>query len=427
MKHGHNSEDVSQAEASQSVDTQNTLSKPAKGKFSSKAKTAERNQISGYIIKASKWILIFAAMLIFLEFYAHIRGWDKPTEASPRLDDESLRNTISEVVEGILETTAMPSQDADDGIENSVLDSETPSVTPTGSADSIPRSGFAVVLGDSQFEYEGVYSFAEFLKNKGLYREVKNYAIAGCMFYDKTNPSTSLLSILERTDVQDDIQHADEIWLHLGGNDALARMYEQTSVEDLGASIHACLEIIKALNPNVLIRYVNSLPNAPQLAAQHALHPIEWDGHAISDAQMSKLCESSFLIDYILATTQMNIIVARLVAEDYIFEFLDNDLAHPTAKASTAWFEGVLAAGYTGTRRLDNLYIDSSSDLKSLHSLVVATNMLQPDYEVCAFFNDRLNSIAMHTEGGVSYGTVSSGGRNRTLVVVITPEEISVW
>lgn len=218
--------------------------------------------------------------------------------------------------------------------------------------------GVAVVLGDSLFESDNLFSFAGFLREKGIYREVINYAIGGCCF-KHTDARYSLIDILQRADVQTDIARADEIWMHLGGNDAMGRIYQGGTEVELYHNISDCLATISNLNPDVLVRNVRSLPTPPEIANAAAQIEIADKAHTLTKAEIASICESAFTIDVALALSEMNIIECKANCAHTVYATVDGQ--HPTTIAAKAWFESIISAEFMGTRVLPYLLVWDNS------------------------------------------------------------------
>lgn len=288
-----------------------------------------------------------------------------------------------------------------------------------GEAES-PQGGVAVVFGDSLFENPGVYSFADFLRGKGIYREVVNYAVSGCCF-KQSEPQISLADILQRADVLADVERADEIWLHLGGNDTIARAATGGSLSVFSEAVSLCLSIIKAHNSDALIRFVNSLPTAPEAAERYMLNK-----GAYSKSLIVSICESTFALDTAILLSDLNIISTRKNVQNIVFATHGNDGTHPTEETAAAWFEAILTSEFKGTRTLDYFYTDGT-DLASIHDRLVKTGKLSPNCTVC-LYNEALGfaAVPLHALFDNAVGQVSVYEYGFTIQCRVTSTAIEI-
>lgn len=293
---------------------------------------------------------------------------------------------------------------------------------PAGEAgqNAQPSRGTAVVFGDSQFESDNIYSFAGFLREKGIYREVVNYAVGGCAF-KRTEPQLSFVEILKRADVLADVERADEIWLHLGGNDALIRAETGGSLSAFSEAVSLCLSIIKSHNPDILIWFVNALPTAPEIAEIYALSK-----DTVTESFAVSICESAFTQDVAIAYADLNIISVRKRTDDIVFATQGNDGMHPTKEAAAAWFESILASDFKGTRMLDYFY-SNGTDLAEVHNTLVKTGKLLPNCTACfhqqgsGFF-----TVPLHAVFGNATGQIIDYEIGYSIQVTVTAESIEI-
>lgn len=215
--------------------------------------------------------------------------------------------------------------------------------------------GNAVVIGDSYFDNPNVYNFAEYLTSLDIYDKVSDYAENGSGFGITSSGTQTLYQKLQNAQMRADIEEADVIYMHLGGNDVMSTMayYTGTKESDIVVKINTALNEIYTLNPNVTIYYIPSTTK-DLILSRFSIYAINDEpypplNYSITKVDIVKMLCTQQWIELMLAASDLSIYVLDTESTGLITD-VGPDYVHPTARGAAAMFDRIINGNYTGIK-----------------------------------------------------------------------------
>lgn len=212
--------------------------------------------------------------------------------------------------------------------------------------------GKAVVIGDSYFDGDANYNFADHLRSKNIYEEVVDYAEGGSGFGKTYTDHQTLYEKLQGTQMRADIANADVIYMHLGGNDLLSAMpgaSHAVAEPDIYLRVQESLAEIHTINPDVTVYYIPALDykavQSTFICPAIAGETIPLLSRTITKIDAFKAALINFIIDAAIADSGLK--VYRLdIPSCYLVEELSSDGLHPTPSAASSMFDAFINGNY---------------------------------------------------------------------------------
>lgn len=286
-------------------------------------------------------------------------------------------------------STGIPKTDLASGVQSSLNKADTalqnvPSTYATKDyvnvevAKVVPRSGTAVVFGDSYFNNPTVgYEFGDWLANQGVYNTVYNHAYEGTGFGNtyQYRSGYSLYELLisgsatgktpdgktNYADIRQHVREADAIYIHLGGNDVFSQggKFAEVKVEnDLQNKVKLCLEKINELNDHGIIYYALPGTVSEYATMKKSIVPSVCDDGEPYD----KLLRRIYSIQIAVAKSDANVVISKSKGSDFAYR-MDNTL-HYTKECAEIFFDRLLYGDY-GTKYITDFYINAPNNVTS--------------------------------------------------------------
>lgn len=247
------------------------------------------------------------------------------------------------------------------GVTDQTSDSTDTSETLAEMGKKMDKRGTAVVFGDSFFNNESVgYEFGDWLSTLGMYNTIYNYAYEGTGFGNTYayRKGYSLYELLQDSSIRSAVAEADVIYIHLGGNDAIARteisgLAERLDENDLQTKVESCFSTIYGLNPDVLIHYI-----CPFTIRTMITYNLTSSGYTVADvlAQINVLQT----IRRAIAKSPGNILIMERTSSEFVCETADG--MHPTVAATNCAFSAIVYGNYIPKKMTEEIVLTDSNN-----------------------------------------------------------------